>query len=60
MLRNELGLTPTIPESEIGRLLEVVVDGMGFQLSSGTDAAVLEGAYSAAWLSILSLTHPSS
>ena len=58
MLRNELGLTPTITDSEIGRLLEVVVDGMGFQLTSGTEEAVLEGAYSAAWLSILGLTQP--
>ena len=60
MLRNQLGLTPTIPDAEIGRLLEAVIDGMGFQLTSGTEEAALEGAYSAAWLSILSLTQPSS
>jgi len=58
MLREELGLAPTIQESEIGHLLEAVIDGMGFQLTSGTEETVLEGAYSAAWLSILSLTQP--
>ena len=56
MLRDELGLTPTIPNSEVGRLLEAVVDGMGFQLVGGTESEELEGAYSAAWLAILSLT----
>ena len=60
MLRDELGLTPTIPDAEIALLLGAVVDGMGFQLTSGTEEAALEGAYSAAWLSILSLTQPSS
>jgi AcrR family transcriptional regulator len=60
MLRDELGLTPTIPTSEIGSLLEAVIHGMGFQLTSGTEEDELEGAYSAAWLSILSLTQPST
>lgn len=60
MLSDELGLTPTIPPSEIGRLLEAVIHGMGFQLASGTEEGELEGAYSAAWLSILSLTQPST
>jgi len=60
MLSDELGLTPTIPTSEIGRLLEAVIHGMGFQLASGTEEEELEGAYSAAWLSILSLTQPST
>ena len=60
MLREELGLTPTIPDSEIGQLLEAMVDGMGLQLTSGTEATALEGAYSAAWLGILSLTQASS
>jgi AcrR family transcriptional regulator len=58
MLREQLGLVPTIPDSEIGLLLEAVIDGMGFLLTGGTDAATLEGAYSAAWLGILSLTQP--
>jgi len=58
MLRDELGLTPTIPDAEIGMLLEALVAGMGFQLSCGTDAEQLEGAYSAAWLALLSLTQP--
>jgi len=59
-LREKLELTPTIPDTEIALLLEAVIDGMGFQLASGGDAEALEGAYSAAWLSILSLTRPSS
>lgn len=58
MLRDELGLAPTVPDSEIGRLLEAVVDGMGFQLAGGAAESELEGAYSAAWLGILSLTQP--
>ncbi len=58
MLRNELGLTPTIPDAEIGRLVGAVVDGMGFQLAAGTEPKALEGAYSAAWLAMLSLTRP--
>lgn len=58
ILRNELGLTPTIPDAEIGRFLGAVVDGMGFQLAAGTDPKALEGAYSAAWLAMLSLTRP--
>ncbi len=58
MLRDKLGLTPTIQDGEIGMLLEAVVAGMGFQLTSGTEKAELEGAYSAAWLAILSLTQP--
>ena len=60
MLREKLELTPTIPETEIALLLEAVIDGMGFQLASGCDAQALEGAYAAAWLSILSLTRPLS
>jgi len=59
MLREELALISTIPEEEIALLLGAVIDGMGFQLASGSDADALEGAYSAAWLSILSLTRPS-
>jgi len=59
MLGEKLELTPTIPETEIALLLEAVVDGMEFQLASGADAEALEGAYAAAWLSILSLTRPS-
>lgn len=60
MLRDELGLAPTIPDSELGLLFQAMVHGIGFQLTSGTDETALQGAYSAAWLSILSLTQPSS
>jgi AcrR family transcriptional regulator len=58
MLRDELGLIPTIPDAEIGMLLEALVAGMGFQLTSGTAKNQLDGAYSAAWLAMLSLTQP--
>jgi AcrR family transcriptional regulator len=60
MLRSELGLTPTVEEVEIGLLLEALVEGIGFQLTSGADERTLEGAYSAGWLAILSLTQPIS
>jgi AcrR family transcriptional regulator len=56
MLRDELGLTPTIEHAEIGLLLEALILGMSFQLMSGADADQLEGTYSAAWLAILALT----
>ncbi len=60
LLRTELGLTPTIPDPEIGMLLEALITGIGFQLGSGTDPLELEGVYSAAWLAMLSLTQPAS
>ena len=60
LLRDELGLAPTIPDAEIGTLLETVIDGMGVQLTAGTDETLLEGVYSAAWLGVLSLTRPIS
>ena len=60
LLRSELGLTPTVPDVEIGMLLEALISGFGFQLGSGVDPDKLEGAYSAAWLSMLSLTQPMS
>lgn len=60
LLRDELGLAVTVQDEEVGHLLAVIVDGAGFGLSSGTDESELEGAYSAAWLGILSLTQPAS
>jgi hypothetical protein len=60
LLRKKLGLTPTIPDSEIGMLLVALVTGIGFQLGSGAEPDQLEGAYSAAWLAMLSLTQPDS
>jgi len=58
LLRRELGLTATVTETEVGRLLEAVIEGMGFQLMGGVPQEELEGAYSAAWLGVLSLTRP--
>ena len=40
--------------------LETIVDGIGLQLTAGTEEELLEGVYSAAWLAILSLTRPVS
>lgn len=56
MLEHGMGLEPTIPKDELGRLLAAVVDGMTFELASGTDPDELRGAYAAAWVGILTLT----
>jgi AcrR family transcriptional regulator len=55
-----LGLHARIPPSEIGWLASAVVLGMGSLLERGVPPADLEGAYSAAWLGILSLASPST
>lgn len=54
----ELELRPSVPASEIGWLLGAVIGGMGLQMQSGAGRRELEGAYSAAWLGILSLASP--
>ncbi|MFQ5705188.1 MAG: TetR/AcrR family transcriptional regulator [Gemmatimonadales bacterium] len=56
MLETGMGLRPTIPNEEIGWLLASVIDGMTFELVSGTDPDELRGAYAAAWVGILALT----
>lgn len=60
MLKEGMGLEPTVATEEIGGLMGAVIDGMALELLSGTEAAELEGAYAAAWLGILSLTAPAS
>lgn len=55
-LLQDLGLRLTIPAREVGWLLAGVVHGTGMQLDAGGSAAELQGAYSAAWLGVLSLT----
>jgi AcrR family transcriptional regulator len=57
LVRN-LGLTPTVSMQELGLLLAAVVHGSGLQLEAGIAPARLQGAYAAAWLGVLSLTHP--
>lgn len=52
------GLETTIDREQLGWLLAAVVQGMVFQLAAGADVAVLENAYAAAWLGLLSLTKP--
>jgi len=58
LLRAKLGLAATVPEEELGCLLEAVVGGTGMLLACGAEVHRLEGAYAAAWLGILSLTRP--
>jgi AcrR family transcriptional regulator len=58
LLVRDLGLTPTVSIQELGLLLAAVVHGSGLQLEAGVPPARLQGAYEAAWLGVLSLTHP--
>lgn len=55
-LLQDLGLRPTIPVREVGWLLAGVVHGTGIQLEAGANPTELQGAYSAAWLGLLSLS----
>jgi AcrR family transcriptional regulator len=57
-LLRRTGLKTTIHEEQLGWLLAAIVQGMVFQLAAGADAHVLENAYAAAWLGLLSLTEP--
>ena len=52
------GLKTTIPTEQLGWLLAAVIQGMGFQIVGGGELDVLENAYAAAWLGLLSLTEP--
>lgn len=53
---SRLGLSPSIPVSEVGALLSVIVQGMGTLLVRGVEPEGLQGAYAAAWVGLLSLT----
>jgi AcrR family transcriptional regulator len=55
-LFDSLDLTPTIAPPELGRLLAAGIHGLGVQLVAHGRSQVLETAYSALWLSALSLT----
>jgi len=57
-LLSRAGLRPTIGGEPLGWLLAAVVHGIGFQVGAGGDMDVLENAYAAAWLGLLSLTEP--
>jgi AcrR family transcriptional regulator len=50
------GVEPGVPTREMGWLLAAVVHGVTFHAASGADLSVLENAYAAAWLGLLSLT----
>jgi AcrR family transcriptional regulator len=52
------GLKTTIPAQQLGWLLAAVIQGMGFQVAGGGELDVLENAYAAVWLGLLSLTEP--
>ncbi|OGU08478.1 MAG: hypothetical protein A2W29_04445 [Gemmatimonadetes bacterium RBG_16_66_8] len=54
----EMNLQPSVPAAELGWYLAAVVQGMQLLLEAGAEPAVLQGAYSAAWLGILSLAKP--
>ena len=57
-LLHRAGFESTVPVDQLGWLLASVVEGMSFHLAAGADPEVLENAYAAAWLGILSLTTP--
>ncbi len=59
-LLRRAGLESTVPVDQLGWLLASVVEGMSFHLAAGADPEVLENAYAAAWLGILSLTTPAT
>lgn len=50
------GVEPGLPTREMGWLLAAVVHGVTFHAAAGADLGVLENAYAAAWLGLLSLT----
>jgi AcrR family transcriptional regulator len=52
------GLETTIPAQQLGWLLSAVIQGMELQVAGGGELVVLENAYAAAWLGLLSLTEP--
>jgi AcrR family transcriptional regulator len=54
-LFESLGTEPRVNEEELGWLLASIVTGMEAALSSGADPEVIDGAYTAAWLGVLSL-----
>ncbi len=55
-LLRRTGRSPTIPADQLGWLLAAVVQGMAFHVAAGADLDVLQNAYAAAWLGVLSLT----
>ncbi len=52
-------LTPTIPAEQIGWMIAAVVQGTSQHLVAGAEPEILENAYAAAWLGVLSLAGPS-
>ena len=50
-----LGTAPRVGEVELGWLLSAIVTGVEAALLSGADSEVVNGAYTAAWLGVLSL-----
>jgi hypothetical protein len=57
-LLERAGMKPSIPPEHLGWLMAAIVQGMAFQVVAGGDMEVLENAYAAAWLGLLSLTEP--
>ena len=55
-LFGSVGIRFTLPEAEIGRLAAAVVMGLGPQIVLSGDETAVEGAYSAFWAGLLSMT----
>lgn len=55
-LLGRMGLTPTVPASELGTLLAATAEGIAAQLGSGAPPDELEQAWAAFWVGLLSLT----
>ena len=51
-------MKPSIPAEQLGWLLAAIVQGIAFQVAAGGDMEVIENAYSAAWVGVLSLAEP--
>ncbi|MDH5644323.1 MAG: TetR/AcrR family transcriptional regulator, partial [Gemmatimonadota bacterium] len=54
MLSNA-GLTPTIGDNQLGRLVMVLLQGTAMELATGGRPSELEEAYAAGWLGVLGL-----
>jgi len=52
------GLEPTVGADELGRMLTAGLQGLGVELSGTSDGGWFDGAHSALWASVLSLTQP--
>lgn len=59
-LLGRIGLRPTVPANDIGALVTALIHGTGVKLVAGTPGQQLEGAYTAGWAGVISLTSAAS